>query len=247
VKAIALAVAAGGATAVVIRLARSRHRRSLHPDGRSFTGELQVAGLEVSVGSDLIDRPGRHPITIRLSKGIGTRPGRRDIRGVAIRVHSPGNGLDLLLSSAGSGRLTAHLPAPRSSFDTRYGTITAYRTGSGRKVRLAAGPDPHREPLGRTLESVAAAAATHRAGLLMYAEHDGTSHAFGRVVFGSICSPAADAELAFDPVRRSSADLHPSGAVHGLRAFAYRLSQRWRGATPPPTNPAAVARTVEHR
>jgi hypothetical protein len=81
----------------------------------------------------------------------------------------------------------------------------------------------------------------------MYAEHDGTSRAFGRVVFGPACSPAVDARLAFDPVRRSSADLHPSGIVHGLRAFAYRLSQRWRGAPPPPANPAAVARTVEHR
>lgn len=245
-KAIAL-LGAGGASALVIRLARARHRRSLHPDGRSFTGELRVDGLDVPIGSGAIDRPGRYPVTVRLSKGIGTRPGRADIRGVAIRVDGMGDGLDLLLSSAGSGRLTSHLPAPRRSFDTRYGSITAYRTGSGRKVHLAAGPDPDGEPLGRTLESVVAAAGTHRAGLLLYVEHDGMSEVFGRLRFGPVLSPAADAALAFDAVRRSSADLHPSGTVHGLRAFAYRLSQRWRGAAPPPANPAAVARTAAHR
>jgi hypothetical protein len=77
-----LVVAASGVAALGVRLARSRHRRSLHPDGRSFTGELEVWGLDPPVGSDLIDRPARHPVTIRLSKGVGTRSGRCDIRGV---------------------------------------------------------------------------------------------------------------------------------------------------------------------
>ena len=45
--------------ALGVRLVRSRHRRFLHPAGRSFTGELEVWGADV--GSDLLDRPGRHP------------------------------------------------------------------------------------------------------------------------------------------------------------------------------------------
>lgn len=114
-------------------------------------------------------------------------------------------------------------------------------------MRLAAGPDPDGEPLGRTLESVAAAAGSGNARLLLYAEHDGLSRVFGRLILESVLSPAADAALAFDPVRRSSADLHPSGAVHALRAFAYPRSQRWRSATPAPADPAAVARTAGHR
>lgn len=110
---------------------RSRHRRLLHPDGRSFTGELQVDGLDVPIGWGLIGRSGRYPVTVRLFKGVGTRPGRRDIRGVAIRVDDSGSGPDLLLSSTGNGRLTSHLPLPRSSFDTRYTSITALSHGFG--------------------------------------------------------------------------------------------------------------------
>jgi hypothetical protein len=247
VKTIVLVLAAGGAAALGVRLAHSRHRRLLHPDGRSFTGELLVDGRDEPMGSRLTDRPGRYPVTVRLSKGAGTRPGHRDILGLAIRVDDAGDDRDLLLSTTGTGRLTSHLPTPRDTFDTRYGSITAYRTGSGRKVHLAAGPDPDRKPLGRTLESVAAAAATHQAGLLLLAEYDGTSQVIGRVSLGSALSPARDAELAFDPVRHSSPDLHPSGTVHGLRAFAYRFSQRWRGVEPAADDPAAVARTAGHR
>jgi hypothetical protein len=140
--------------------------------------------------------------------------------------------------------VTRHIPAPRDSFDARYGSITSYRTGSGSKVYLAAGPDPEGRPLGRTLESVAAAAGHHRARLLLFADHDGTARPFGRVSFGSLLLPAMDGASAFDPVRYSTTDLHPSGTVHGVRAFVYRLSQRWRGAAPAPDNPAVVARTA---
>jgi hypothetical protein len=69
----------------------------------------------------------------------------------------------------------------------------------------------------------------------------------GRVTLGSELPPSADAALAFDAIRNSSADLHPSGAAHGVRALAYPLSQWWRGVTPPPGNPRAVARTAAHR
>ena len=36
--------AATVAAAVAVRVARSRDRRFLHPDGRSFTGDLEVWG-----------------------------------------------------------------------------------------------------------------------------------------------------------------------------------------------------------
>jgi hypothetical protein len=228
------------------RVLRSRHQRSLHPAGRSFTGDLRVWGPDVPAGSDLIDRPGLHPVTVRVSKGIGTRAGRPDVLGLAIRVYRPGRGLDLLLSTAGRGRLSRHLPAPRSTFDTFYGTITPYRTGTGRKVYLAAGPDGEGPPLGDTLESVITAA-RRGAQLVLTVDHDGTDRPFAEVTFGLPLPDAADAALAFDPVRNSSADLHPTGTVHGLRAYAYRFSQLWRGVAPAPDNPSAVARTAGHR
>src|SRR5918997_6247263 len=92
-------VTAAVATAVAVRVARSRHQRSLHPDGRSFTGELAVTGLP-GTGSTLLEQPARHPVTLRLSKGVGTRPGRPDLFGLAVRVHGPvcGHRRDLLFS-----------------------------------------------------------------------------------------------------------------------------------------------------
>ncbi|MBG0562187.1 hypothetical protein [Actinoplanes aureus] len=208
--------------ALGVRLVRSRHRRALHPAGRSFTGELEVWGLSPGTGSALLDRPGRRAVTVRISKGAGTRRDRPDVLGLAIRA----DGTDLLLSTAGTGRLTRHFPMPRRAFGTHYGTITSYRTGDGRKIYLSAGPDRDAAPLGRTLDSVAAAASTGRAGLLLYAG----PREFGRVRFGAALSPAADAALAFDPVRNRGADLYPIGVIQGVRAVAYRLSRQWRGA-----------------
>ena len=234
-------VAALVATAVGVRVIRSRHRRFLHPDGRSFTGELIVRGTGEPTGSDLIDRPAHHPVTVRISRGAGTRPGRADVLGLAVRVH--GTGLDLLYSTAGRGRFTRHVPIPRSSFDTMYGSILAYRTGSGRKLYLSAVPDPDGHPLGRTLESVVTAAERDGARLLLLAE----DRTFAAIRFGEVLPSRTDAELAFDPVHNSTGDLHPTGAIHGIRGLTYRLSQRWRKATPAAADPDAVLRSAAHR
>jgi len=238
-------VAAAAVTALGIRVARSRHRRFMHPDGRSFTGDLVVTGGPEETGAALIDRPQRHPVTLRISKGVGTRPGRADVLGVAIRVPGPARGhdCDLLFSTAGRGRWSRHVPVPRRTFDTWYGTILPYRTGSGRKLYLSAEADSGGKALGRTLESVSAAAEHHGARLILAADDE----PFGVVAFGAPLPAAIDAELAFDPVRNTGEDLHPTGTIHGLRAFAYRLGQRWRGVRPVHADPGAVARTVTHR
>jgi hypothetical protein len=243
----ALAAAALG-TAVAVRAARSRDRRFLHPDGRSFTGDLEIWGTHEPTGADLIDQPGRHPVTLRISKGIGTRPGRPDVLGVAVRVHGPvaGRRHDLLFSTAGTGRVLRHVPVPRRSFDTAYGSILPYRSGSGRTFHLGVYADPDCGPLGRTLESVVAAAAHDGAALMLALADGGAVQVVGRMRFGAVLTPGQDSALAFDPVRNVPADLHPTGLVHGSRAPAYRLSQRWRGARPADANPAAVARTNLH-
>lgn len=222
----ALALAAAAGTALAVRVARSRHRRFLHPDGRSFRGSLHVWGRPEPVGSALLDRRGDYPVTVRVSKGAGTRPGLPDVLGLAVRVHGPG--ADLLLSTAGRGRVLRHVPVPRHGFDTWYGSILAYRTGTRRKVYLGGEPDPDGTPWGRTLESVVAAAAHDGARLILFAD----DRPFGRVTFGAALPAAADAALAFDPIRNSMPDLRPTGAIHGVRTFAYRAGQRWRGARP---------------
>jgi hypothetical protein len=227
-------VVAAISAAVIVRVARSRHQRFLHPAGRSFTGELEVWGTAQTEGADLIDRKGRHPAIVRISKGLGTRGGRADIRGLVVRL--PGERpLDLLLSTSGEGRFTRHLPAPRRTFDTFYGSILAYRTGTGRKIYLAARPDPG-TPLGRSLASIVSGRVTLYAG----------DRPFGRLTFDEPLTTGVDAALAFDPIRNTAPDLHPTGTIHGTRALAYRLSQRWRGVPPAAPAPEAVGRTMAH-
>ncbi|MGK5677949.1 hypothetical protein [Actinoplanes sp. URMC 104] len=225
---IAVAAVALGAFAL-----RSRRKRSLHPLGRSFTGELEVWGI--GEDAELLSTPRKYRATVRLSKGAGTPGGRADVRGLAVRVDGE-RPFDLLLSTCGEGRFTRHLPSPRRTFDTYYGSITPFRTGTGHKVYMAARADRD-APLGRDLDSVTGGRITLYAG----------DRAFGRVSLGEPLSERTDAELAFDPIRNTAPDLHPTGTIHGTRAFAYRLSQRWRGARPADPAPEAVERTVLHR
>lgn len=239
---------AAGAAALGVRIAHSRTRRFLHPVGRSFAGELEVWGAPAGrTGARLLDRPGRHAVTLRISKGGGTPAGWPDVLGLAVRVPGtpPDGPSDLLLSTAGSGHLARHLPVPRRSFDTRYGSILAYRTGGadGRKVYLAAMPDPDGAPLGDTLDTVAAAARSG-GGRLLLAVVDDDVQPFGRLTLGAELSAQDDADLAFDPVRHTAADLHPTGLIHASRAAAYRWSQRWRRTRPAAPDGSAVRRTV---
>jgi hypothetical protein len=236
------AAAAVTFAALAVRLARSRHRRSLHPAGRSFTADLEISGGPERTGSLFIDTAARWPVTVRISKGIGTRDGRPDLLGVAIRV--PGDRpLDLLYSTAGHGRLLRHVPMPRRGFDTDYGSILAYRTGSGRKLYLLAGADPAGPALGDTLDSIPRGAAL----ILSFADRDPRPRAFGRVTLAGPLPAETDAALAFDPIRDSGEDLHPTGTIHGVRAFAYHASQRWRGVRPAAPDPGAVGRSLSHR
>jgi hypothetical protein len=213
------------AAALGVRLARARRQRSLHPLGRSMTGELEIWGCLDPAGAELIDKPGRHAVVVRLSKGWGTRRDRPDVRGIAVRVPGSEHPFDLLLSTVGPGRWGRRLPMPRRTFDAAYGSIAAYRAGGGR-LYLAAGPDPDGDPVGGDIERVGHAPAD----LLLYAVRADGAQAFGRVRLGALLSREADAQLAFDPIRNSSPDLRPTGLLHGARAVAYRASQRWRGA-----------------
>ncbi|WP_433789396.1 hypothetical protein [Actinoplanes sp. CA-252034] len=229
---------AGIVVAVGLRAARSRRQRALHPLGRSMSGELHVWGCVEPTGSDLLDHPARHAVTVRVSKGAGTRGSRPDVRGIAIRVPGAARPTDLLLSTVGPGRWGRHVPMPRRTFDAVYGSIAPYR--ADRRLHLAAGPDPEGTPVGDDIEQVG----RHPADLLLHVIQSGKVQTFGRLHLGELLPASTDAELAFDPIRNTSPDLRPTGLLHGVRALAYRLSQRWRGATPAADNPTAVEETA---
>lgn len=239
-------VAAGAAALVGSRIISSRHKRFLHPRGRSFTGEVQVWGMPGdAAGVDLLDSPALHPATVRVSKGGSTPAGWPDVLGLAVRIHRGDSGhFDLLLSSSAPQPLIRHVPLPRRTFAAFYGSLLSYRTGIDQlqhRLYLAALPDPTSMPLGDTFDRVAAAAVHDGARFLLAAATAGGAwRPFGRLTFGAALPESVDAALAFDPTRNQTPGLHPAGMLQATRGFTYRLAQRWRGADPTHTGPSVL-------
>src|SRR4051794_39078712 len=61
-----------------------RGRRVLHPRGTTLSGVLTVTGGDT--GAELLDRPGRHDVLVRLSRSAGLPAPLPDVHGVAVRV-----------------------------------------------------------------------------------------------------------------------------------------------------------------
>ncbi|MCM0674353.1 phosphodiesterase [Micromonospora phytophila] len=224
------AVAVERASAALTRLRRAR---LLHPAGRSFAGEVTVWGTPgPPTGVALLDRPGRYPATLRLSKGVPTPGSWPDVLGLAVRVQ-PGEGrpFDLLVSSSGAAPVLRHLPLPRRRFAGTYSTIMPFRSGR-RRLFLAALADPDSPDLGRSLAQLAAAAAADAPRLVLaVASAVGPWRPFGQVSIGAQLSAREDAALAFDPIGNLPAGLRAAGPLTWLREHTYRGSQRARGAT----------------
>ncbi|MGN9777908.1 phosphodiesterase [Micromonospora sp. H33] len=218
-----------GLTAALTRLRRAR---LLHPLGRSFTGEVTVWGRPgPPTGVPLIDRPGRYPATVRLSKGVPTPDGWPDVLGLAVRVqHGGDRPFDLLVSSTGAAPVLRHVPLPRRRFAGTYTTVMPFRAGR-RRLFLAALADPESVDLGRHLADVATATRSDAPRLVLaVASAVGPWRPFGQVSVGAQLGAREDAALAFDPIGNLPPGLRAVGPLAWLRDVTYRASQRTRGA-----------------
>ncbi|MCP2198208.1 hypothetical protein [Lentzea flava] len=183
-------------------LARARHDRALHPRGVQMTGEL--------TGSPPF--PAHAGVTVRLSKGAGTGPGKPDVLGIALRVPTERGDWDLLLSSTGTGEHTRLLPKfVRHWRDARLGTLAPYRY-RGELVWFMAVPDDGELPSRFTI---------HLSG----------KDADWREVAEVTLHPQerTATPVAFDPVLNRPPEMEPAPRwLAALREQAYEGSRRGR-------------------
>ena len=220
----------------VYALAVLRRRRSLHPTGVGYRGELLV-GNDDRPGVPLF-RPGAaHSALLRFSRGAGLPEPLPDALGVAVKLpdaHGPGADQDLLLTSSTSRPLLRRLLFPARSFLRRaFSTALPYDL-DGERVVLLLVPTPTRN--GRSPGGVAhrgalaelrAAAADGLGFELRIAGTFGPSQRLAILTVGQPLPVEQTEALRFNPWT-TGPGIHPSGWLNLLRDAAYRASQRGR-------------------
>jgi hypothetical protein len=233
------AAAAAPATAAgFYALAALRRRRSLHPTGVGYHGQLLVGDGPGRPGVPLL-RPGAtYPALLRFSRGAGLPEPLPDALGVAVKLpnaHGPGADQDLLLTSSTSRPLLRRLLFPARSFVRgAFSTALPYDLNGERVVVLLV-PAPtgnERSPggvdrSGGTMAELRAAAAAGLGFELRTAGTLGPSQRLATLTVGQPLSAEQTQALRFNPWT-TGPGIRPCGWLNLLRDAAYRASQHGR-------------------
>jgi len=227
-------VTLGRAFYVVGKL-RRHHRKPLHPDGAVLPGTLRRDGAPTTWDAPWLDTAGEHEAVVRMSRSAGVRPPFPDVLGLAVRVCLDGRDADLLMSSAGRGRIGRFLLRPRFSPGRGiYTTLLPYRSPRG-PVLLAAEPQPPRPLPPRPVGAAQRLTAEPMRFVLSCATPGGEWERFGSLEVGSPTRPAprsdgsVDAQIAFDPVLHPLPGLQLYDWLARIRATTYASARRARG------------------
>jgi hypothetical protein len=220
-----LARLAGRAVGVPLgAVARWRHGKPMHPRGAVFEGVLERHGSAPEIGVPWLDTPATDRVVVRLSRGAGLPARWPDLLGLAVRIPGP-EPVDLLLSSAGRGRLGRLVPVLRRNAAADYSSIMAYRSDAG-PLRFAA--FPHRDDV--PSDPVPLAGEVAREGLgftLVTARGLGPWRPVGRLTLGAPVEPL-DPDVRFDAVAHPPPGLVADGPMARFRAPAYAAARHAR-------------------
>jgi hypothetical protein len=201
-------------------LARVRGGKPMHPRGAVFDAVLHRLGHGEPWGVAWLDESAGEPAVVRMSRGAGLPAALPDLLGLAVRVvAADAEPVDLLLTSAGRGRLGRLLPVPRKDPATSYGSIMGYRSDAG-TIRLAALPEHPQESGGEV-------AAPPRVFVLSAARGAGSWQPFARLTLTAPAAPL-DPDVRFDAVRHPPPGLVADGPMARFRAPAYAAARRGR-------------------
>ncbi|MEU2116031.1 phosphodiesterase [Streptomyces sp. NPDC016459] len=215
-------------------LARRRGvRPALHPHGVVLKGRLVVPDHERRWGVPWLDRPGTYGVTARWSRAAGLPRPFPDGLGLALRIEDvdgPGRALELLLTSSGHGRVTRHVPLPRTSATAGpYSTLLSYVVGDGRGV-VAAFPVPGSARVPADPVVVGAAPASRA---LEFDLGLGAAGGWWPLARLRLLREASPGRYAFDPYLNSLPDFRPGERLAAVRVAAYAGSRVGRTAPRP--------------
>ncbi|RBY92007.1 phosphodiesterase [Blastococcus sp. TBT05-19] len=219
-----LAALAGKAVAVPLgAIARFRRGRAMHPRGAVFDAVLERHGASPPFGVPWLDEVRSDPVVVRLSRGAGLPAPLPDVLGLAVRMGSDDDPVDILLSSTGQGRLGRLVPVPRVDAEGVYSSIMAFRSAAG-PIRFAA--LPRAASVSSDPEPVAAAAA-HGAIDLSLAAAVGSEgwRPFARLRSTSARGPL-DSAIRFDAVLNPPPGLTADGPMARFCRPAYATARR---------------------
>jgi hypothetical protein len=238
----AAAVAAPAAAAGFYALAMLRHRRSLHPSGVGYQGQLRIRDDGSGRPGVPLLRPGTaRPTLLRFSRAGLPEP-LPDALGVAVKLpdaHGRGADQDLLLTSSADRPLLRRLLFPARSFVRgAFSTALPYDLGGERVVLLlvpvhtGSGRSPGRAPGGvarggGALAELRAAAADALGFELRTAGTFGRSQPLATLSVTQPLSAEQTEALRFNPWT-TGPGIRPAGWLNLLRDAAYRASQRGR-------------------
>ena len=234
----AASAAAPAVAAGFYALATLRHRRSLHPSGVGYQGQLLFRDDGSGRPGVPLLRPGTaYPALLRFSRAGLPEP-LPDALGVAVKLpdaHGRGVDQDLLLTSSVDRPLLRRLLFPARSFVRgAFSTALPYDLGGERVVLLLV---PVRTGSGRSPGGVArgggalaelrVAAADALGFELRTAGTFGRSQPLATLSLSQPLSAGQTAALRFNPWT-TGPGIRPSGWLNLLRDAAYRASQRGR-------------------
>ena len=237
----AAAAVGPAAAAGFYALAALRGRRSLHPIGLGYRGQLLIRDDNPSrPGVPLLRAGAAYPALLRFSRGAGLPEPLPDALGVAVKLpnaYGPGADQDLLLTSSADRPLLRRLLFPRRSFlRGAFSTALPYDLGGEQVVLLLV---PTRAGRGQSFFGVARraggalaelGAAADRLNLeLRTAGPLGRSRPLAALIVGEPLPAQETESLCFNPWT-TGPGIRPSGWFNLLRDIAYRASQRARRA-----------------
>ncbi|TFV92239.1 phosphodiesterase [Blastococcus sp. CT_GayMR20] len=208
-------------------LARWRGGKPMHPRGAVFDAVLDRRGGP-DWGVPWLAGTARDAAVARLSRGAGLPASLPDLLGLAIRLPTGGEPVDLLLTTSGRSALTRLVPVPRRDAATFYSSIMGYRSDAG-SIRFAAvaqardvPSDPR--PLARDVD---------RADLrftVLAARGLGRWQPIGCLTLTRPV-PSLDPDVRFDAVQHPPPGLVADGPMARFRAPAYERARAGRRAT----------------